>query len=161
MYNRATSNRLLYTLFVAQSLGSASQIAVFTLVAIVATRLSGTESAAGLPSSTLTFAQALTALPFALVMGRFGRRLGLTLGFASVMLGGLAGVIAILLGSFPLLLVSAGLMGMGRASSDQSRFAAGEMFPEAERARMIGRLVFAGTIGAVLGPVLVAPSSRL
>jgi predicted MFS family arabinose efflux permease len=52
-------------------------------------------------------------------------------------------------------------MGMARGSVDQSRFAAGEMFPENERARMIGRLVFAGTIGAVAGPALVTPSGEL
>ena len=36
MYDRATSNRLFYTLFIAQSLFSAAQIAIFTLIAIVA-----------------------------------------------------------------------------------------------------------------------------
>jgi MFS family permease len=77
------------------------------------------------------------------------------------MVGGLVGIIAIMQGIFPLLLVSAALMGVGRASSDQGRFAAGEIFPEAERARMIGRLVFAGTIGAIAGPLLVSPSGRL
>ena len=159
MYNRATGNRLLYTLFVAQSLFSAGQIAVFTLLAIVAVRLAGTESIAGLPSSVTTFAQALAAFPIALIMGRFGRRFGLSIGYAAGMLGGIVGVIAILQGVFPLLLLSAALLGMGRASGEQSRFAAGEMFPEAERARKIGRLVFAGTIGAVVGPVLVTPSS--
>jgi MFS family permease len=161
MYDRATSNRLLYTIFITQSLLSASQIAVFTLIAIVAVRLAGTESVAGLPSSTLTFSQALAAYPVALVMGRFGRRLGLTLGYALAALGGLLGVIAVLQSIFPLLLLSAILIGMGRAGTDQSRFVAGELFPEAERARMIGRIVFAGTIGAVAGPVLVAPSGRL
>ena len=160
MYNRATSSRLLYTLFITQSLFSASQIAIATLVAIVAVRLSTTESVAGLPSSTQTFSQALFALPMAMLMGRFGRRFGLMLGYAVAMLGGLIGIIAILANLFPLLLVSAAFIGMGRASSEQSRFAAGEIFPEAERARMIGRLVFAGTIGAVVGPVLVAPSGR-
>jgi MFS family permease len=130
-------------------------------VAIIAVRLSGTEAVAGLPSSTLTFAQALAALPLALVMGRFGRRLGLTLGYGVSALGGVLGVIAILQGIFPLLLASAALMGMGRASGEQGRFAAGEMFPEAERARMIGRLVFAGTVGAIGGPLLVAPAGQL
>lgn len=158
MYSRATSNRLLYTLFICQSLLSASQIAVYTLITIVAARLAGTESVAGLPSSTLTFAQALAAFPLAVLMGRFGRRLGLSLGYAISMLGGVIGIIAVLQGIFPLLLVSAALLGVGRASGDQSRFAAGEMFPEAERARMIGRIVFAGTIGAIVGPVLVTPS---
>jgi MFS family permease len=62
---------------------------------------------------------------------------------------------------FFVLLVSAVLLGMARASVEQSRFAAGEIFPEAERARMIGRLVFAGTVGAVAGPALVTPSGHL
>jgi len=161
MYKRSTSNRLLYTLFITQSLYTAAQISVFTLITIVAVRLMGTESVAGLPSATLTFSQALVALPLALLMGRFGRRLGLTLGFVAGALGGALGIIAILNGQFLLLLVSAALIGIGRAGSDQSRFAAGEIFPEAERGRMIGRLVFAGTIGAVAGPGLVAPSGRL
>ena len=160
MVHSATSKRLLYTLFVTQSLFSASQIAVFTLVAIVATRLSGTETVAGLPSSVLTFSHAFAALPVALVMGRFGRRLGLTTGYAVGALGGLVGLFALAQGSFPLLLLSAILFGAGRASAEQSRFVAGELFPEAERARMMGRVIFAGTIGAVVGPMLVAPSGQ-
>jgi MFS family permease len=161
MYTRATSNRLLYTLFITQSLFSASNIAVFALVAIVAVKLTGADSVAGLASSTQTFSQALAAFPIAVVMGRFGRRIGLSLGYLLAALGGLIGVIAIMQGIFPLLLVGAALIGMGRAGGEQSRFAVGEIFPEAERARMIGRLVFAGTVGAVAGPVLVAPSGRL
>lgn len=161
MIDRATSNRLFYTLFVAQSLFTAGQIAVFTLVVIVAVRLSASEAVSGLPSSTLIFSQAFAVVPIALLMGRFGRRFGLTMGYLAGMVGGLLGVVAILAGSFFLLLVSAGLMGMARAAVDQSRFAAGEMFPEAERARMIGRLVFAGTIGAVGGPALVVPMGRV
>ncbi|MBZ0301855.1 MAG: MFS transporter, partial [Anaerolineae bacterium] len=161
MYSSATSKRLLYTLFATQSLLSAANIAIFTLMAIVATRLGGTESVAGLPSSTMTFTQALVALPVALLMGRFGRRLGLTLGYSAAAVGGLVGLTAIAQESFPLLLLSAVLLGMSRASGDQSRFAAGELFPAAERARMIGRVIFAGTIGAIVGPVLVAPSGHL
>lgn len=161
MYVRSTSNRLLAILFITQSLFGAAQVAIFTLVTIVVVRLSGTESVAGLPSSVLTFTQALAAFPLAVVMGRFGRRPGLTLGYVAGALAGLVGMIAIVQGTFPLLLVSAALIGMGRASSEQSRFAAGELFPEAERARMIGRLVFAGTIGAVVGPLLIAPSGQL
>ncbi len=161
MYTSATSKRLLYTLFATQSLFSAAQISVITLTAIVATRLAGTEALAGLAASTTTFAQAFTAFPLAVVMGRYGRRVGLTAGYALGALGGLVGVLAILSLSFPLLLVSAALLGMGRAGGEQSRFAAGELFPLSMRARMIGRIIFAGTIGAVAGPALVAPSGRL
>src|SRR5436190_1031482 len=158
MYDRATSTRLLTILFISQSMFSAAQIAVFTLIAIVAVRISGTETVAGLPSSTLTFAQALTAFPIAIFMARFGRRLGLTLGYGAGILGGIMGILAISQGVFLLLIVSAALLGVARASVDQSRFAAGEIFMPSERARMIGRLVFAGTIGAIGGPLLVAPA---
>ena len=154
------SKRLLYTLFASQSLFAAAQIAMFTLIAIMATRLSGTDSLAGMPSSAQTFTQALMAFPAAYIMGRFGRRLGLSLGYAIAALAGLVGVVAIMQGSFPLLLGSAVMLGMGRASSEQSRFAAGEMFPESERGRMIGRVIFAGTIGAIVGPALVDPSGQ-
>lgn len=161
MYSPAVSKRLLATLFVSQSLISAAQIAIITLLSIVATRLGGSESAAGVPSSVVTFAQAFAALPVALIMGRFGRRLGLNVGYGSGVLGGLFGIVAIIQGSFPLLILSSVLIGMARAGGDQSRFVAGEMFPRAERATMIGRIIFAGTIGAIAGPALVAPSGRL
>ncbi len=159
--NRAISNRLLYVLFIAQSMFSASQIAVITLTAIVAVRLAGTESVAGMPSTTVTFAQALSALPIAMLMGRQGRRLGLTVGYAIGAIGGLVGLVAVATVSFPLLLVSSVMLGIARGSAEQGRFAAGELFPESERARMIGRLVFAGTIGAIGGPLLVTPSGNL
>ena len=74
---------------------SAANIAVVTLVTIIAVRLAGTETAAGIPSSTTTFSQALTALPLALLMGRYGRRIGLTLGYGLGALGGLVGLLAL------------------------------------------------------------------
>jgi MFS family permease len=161
MFDQSVRQRLLAVLFVAQSLFSAGQIAVFTLTAIVATRLSGTESTAGLPSSIVTFAQAFAALPLAILMGRYGRRHGLTLSYIAGTLGGIAGVLAIVQSDFNLLLLSAALMGMGRAGSDMGRFAVAEIFAPQERGRMMGRLVFASTIGAVGGPLLVGPASRL
>lgn len=161
MIDHSTRSRLVSVLFVTQSLFSAGLIAIATLTAIVATRLSGTESLAGSPSTTTTFSQAFLAFPMAALMARYGRRNGLTLGYIFGVAGALFGVLAITQNVFPLLLLSAAIMGIGRASSDQARFAAGEMFPPSERGRMIGRLVFASTVGAVGGPLLVGPSGRL
>ena len=62
---------------------------------------------------------------------------------------------------FPLLLVSAATMGMARSGAQMSRFVVGEMYPVDKRAQMIGRVVFAGTIGAIFGPALIEPSSQL
>lgn len=157
MYDRSTSIRLTNIIFIAQSFFSASQIAIFTLLSIVAVELSGTETAAGFPSTTMTTAQAIMALPMGLLMGRFGRRIGLSVTYAIGVVGAIVAVFSIMYSNFPLLLVSSALLGMGRSGADQSRFAAGDLFPEHERAQMIGRIVFAGTIGAILGPILVAP----
>lgn len=156
--NLATSKRLANTIFISQSFASAGRIAIYTLVSIVAVDLSGQESLAGTPASLGTLIQAFAALPFGILMGRFGRRAGLTLGHGTTAFGALMGLIAIIQGSFPLLLLSSMLIGAGRAGEEQSRFAAGDLFPENLRARMIGRVVFASTIGAILGPLLIGPS---
>ncbi|MGV2435005.1 MAG UNVERIFIED_CONTAM: hypothetical protein LVT10_09105 [Anaerolineae bacterium] len=55
---------------------------------------------------------------------------------------------------FWLFLLGTALLGVGRAGGDLSRFAAGDMFPEGERAQMIGRIVLAGTVGSIVGPCL-------
>lgn len=156
-----TRIRLTNTLFASQSLLTASQIAIFTLMSIVAADLSGRESAAGLPSTMLTLSQSAMALPIGIFMGRFGRRLGLTVSYSMSLAGALIGLFALLQGSFLLLLVSSMAIGAGRAGADQGRYAAGDMFPDGMRARMIGRVVFAGTIGAIAGPLLVGPATRL
>lgn len=159
--NDRTRVRLTNTLFLTQSLFLAAQIAIFTLMSIVSVDLSGRELLAGVPVTTLTLSQALTALPIGVFMGRFGRRLGLTVSYGTSVFGALLGVLAIVQGLFWLLLLSAVLMGMGRAGAEQSRFAAGDMFTAGRRASMIGRVVFAGTVGAIMGPLLVGPGGQL
>jgi len=160
MFNRATSVRLTNTMFVTQSFQTASQIAIFTLLTVVAAELSS-ESLAGLPATAATLVQSLMALPMGILMGRLGRRFGLTVSYSVSLMGAILGVLAIVQGQFWLLLLSSACIGAGRSGADQSRFAAGDLFPEGERARMIGRVVFAGTIGAIFGPLLVGPSSQI
>lgn len=161
MYDIRVSKRLNNILFITQSLFSASQIAIFTLHTIAAAILAGTDTAAGLPSTVLTFSQSIMAYVFGLYMGRFGRRMGIATAYGFGMISAIIGVLAVYHGIFALLLLSSVGMGMARAGADMSRFAAGELFPVQMRARMIGRIVFAGTIGAILGPALVAPSGVL
>lgn len=161
MNEQATRKRLTNVIFAAQSMLSAGQIAIITLMSIVAVELSGTETLAGLPSTTLTLAQAFTALPIGVIMGRMGRRFGLGVSYSASVLGAILGIFSVIYGLFWLLLVSSVFIGAGRAGAEQSRFAVGDMFTGGERARMMGRIVFAGTVGAIVGPLLVGPSSRV
>jgi MFS family permease len=161
MYDRNTSVRLTNIIFAAESFNSASRIAIFTLLSIIAVKISGSETVAGFPSTTMTLMQALTALPFGILMGRVGRRIGLTIGYGISWLAVILGLVAVINGWFMLLLLASALLGIGRAGTDMGRFAVGDMFPQEERGGMIGRIVFAGIMGAIFGPLLINPGTAL
>lgn len=153
------SRRVTNALFVSQSLFAAAMIANFTVLAIVAADLSHNDKLAGLPSTMSLVGRAAVAYPLGWLMDRIGRRMALAGGFFLAAVGAAISVLAIMWVSFPLFMFGSLVFGMGRASSDQSRYVAAEVQPSSHRAKAIGFIVFAGTIGSVLGPRLVGPSS--
>ena len=147
-------------LFVAQSLSSAAIIATATVLPIIGDDLSGHPSWAGVPFAISQLAAAPAAFMWGLLWDRAGRRGGLSLGVLVGLAGMVVGVVAIQAGSFWLLL--AGLVGIGssRAAVQLSRFIAAEVNPPLSRGRAISYVILGGTVGAIGGPLLVAPSSR-
>ena len=73
------------------------------------------------------------------------------------MLAVLAGVV----GSMPLLLLGAVLLGSTTAANNGARYAATDLAPEHHRARALSTVVWATTIGAVAGPNLTGPAGGL
>lgn len=155
------SRRITNALFVSQSLFAAAMIASFTLTSIIAADLSGDDKLAGLPSTMSLIGRAAVAYPLGWLMDRLGRRVTVAGGFFFGALGAAISTLAIIWQSFPLFMFGSLIFGMGRASSDQSRYIAAEVQTASNRAKAIGFIVFAGTIGSVLGPRLVAPTSTL
>jgi len=135
-------------------------IVSFTLTPLIAVSLSGSESAAGLPSTLSFLGRALAAYPLGWLMGRVGRRSGLSAGYVLGVAGAAISAWAILIGSWWNFLLGALLLGAMRGSAEQGRFVAAEVFPAGRRASVIGIIVTAGTIGSVFGPLLVIPSSN-
>ncbi len=152
--------RLMATLFSAQSVYNAAQIIAFTPLPLAAVYLTGNEANAGLPSTITLVGRALIAYPIGWLMGKLGRRLGISIGFSLSVLGMLLCAIALLRGSFTLFLTGALINGFGRGAGEQSRYAAADIVPPERSARAIGTLVFAGTVGAIVGPLLLAPAER-
>ena len=150
--------RLLGSLFVSESLFSAAIIACFTLMPIVAEMLSGRDSMAGFPATAMLVGQAAAAYPVGRLMDRVGRRPGLSFGYFVAALGGVVAALSVGWGTFAGFCLGAGLFGIGRAAGLQARFAAAEIQTPQRQANAIGLIVFAGTIGAIGGPLLVAPS---
>ena len=157
----STRNRLVAVIFAVSSLVAAAQVAFFTLMPIIAADLSGSESAAGLPSTMGLLFRAAAAYPLGWLMGRVGRRMGLTVGLLIGLVGTAMSAWAIGSGDFWVFSLGAGLAGVARGAADLSRYAAAEVSPLARRAKVIGWIVFAGTIGALAGPVLVTPAVAL
>lgn len=153
--------RITGALFGAQGLYAAAAVASLTVASIVGAKLSGEPALAGVPTMALYLGRGAAAYPIGLLMDRAGRRPGLTLGFLLGAAGAALAAVSVAAGSFALFLLAALFFGMGRASSDQSRYVAAEVHPAAERGRIIGLIVFAGTIGAISGPLLVSSTGDL
>lgn len=153
--------RIFGSLFVSQSLFTTAMIVSFTLTPIIAVSLSGSESAAGLPSTLSFLGRAAAAYPLGWLMGNIGRRNGLSAGYVLGVAGAAISIWAILSNSWWAFLLGALLLGMMRGSAEQGRFVAAEVFPAGRRAGIIGIIVTAGTIGSVFGPLLVIPAGQL
>ncbi|MEU2503969.1 MFS transporter [Streptomyces sp. NPDC007863] len=156
----ALRRRVQAVLVATQILGGLGIATGVALAAVLATEVSGTDALAGLASTATVAGPALLAMPLAALMARRGRRAGLVLAYLLGALGAGVAVLGAVLGSFPLLLV--GLVGFGAGSSANltARFAAADLAPPDRRARAISTVVWATTIGAVLGPNIAAPAGR-
>jgi len=143
------------TLVVGVALGSTGHIAAVTVATIVAKDLLGSQTFAGAPGAAVVLGAALGSVLLSALMARSGRRLGLTMGYAVGVLGALVATTAVVTRSFPLLLFGTALIGFGNSSNQLSRYAASDMVPAVKRASAIGMVVWASTIGSVVGPWLV------
>jgi MFS family permease len=149
--------RTVGVLSIAQVLGGVAFGATLSLGAVLAAEISGDEIFSGLAAAAVTFGTAIIAIPLARLARRRGRRLSLATGMAIALGGVTLVVLAAALPSFPLLLVAFLLIGAGQAANLQSRFAASDLATDATRGRDLSIVVWATTIGAVLGPNLTGP----
>lgn len=90
-----------------------------------------------------------------------GRRGALSAALLTGAIGAGLSLAGVASGNFPLVLIALFLTGSGSAAIQLGRFVAAEVNPRARRARAIATVVMGGTVGSVLGPVLVAPTGRL
>ncbi|PJE98591.1 MFS transporter [Streptomyces carminius] len=143
-----------------QVLGGLGVATGIALAAVLAEEVSGSEGLAGLAMTSSVLGTAVLSLPLAALMAARGRRAGLTLAYLVGAAGGGVVVLAAVLGSFPLLLAGMAAFGAGSCANLQARFAAADLAEPDHRGRAIAMVVWATTIGAVLGPNIAAPAGR-
>ncbi len=148
-------------LFLTQSIASAALLASTTVNPLVISHLTGQDALAGLPSALMLAGGSLAAYPAGQLMGRIGRRYGLLVGCTIAILGGIICGISVAMSGLTTFLAGLMLLGAGRATLDQARYGAAEINPPERRGRALSTVIFGGTVGAILGPTLVAPASNI
>ncbi len=148
-------------LFAGVGLSATGFITLITVTPLVAEDLLGSARWSGLPTALATIGTAAGTSWLSFVMSRRGRRRGLLLGYFTAMAGSVMAAWAAGSSSFPLLALSLFVLGAGYGASRLSRYAAADFYEPERQARAIGWVVWAGTIGSVLGPILLEPSRAL
>lgn len=157
---QSIQRRIVLVLLAGQALFTTSTIIAFTLTSIVAVELTGNDKMTGVPTTLTLAGRAVMAYPLGWLMDRAGRRFGLSLGYLIGIVGALVSAWGVLEGSAAAFFGGALLIGGMRGTAEQGRYIAAEVFPAGRRAAIIGTIVFAGTIGSVVGPLLVPIAGR-
>ena len=152
------ARQIRWVLFASMSLSSAASIAMATINSIAGADLGGNAAWAGVPSAMILIGSALSAPLWGELSARIGRRGGLVLGLVLGVAGAALSGVALASASLPVFLTGLILIGVTGAAVGLSRFAAADVHPPELRARAISTVVLGGAVGAIAGPVLVAPS---
>lgn len=153
--------RTLATLRISLVPGQAAFASAVAVVSLLAGEMLGSDRWAGIGGAALTIGAAATAVPLATYMRRRGRRPGLAVAYAAAAAGALVAVVAGETSALWLLVLGMIVFGAGQAATLQSRFVATDLAPPAERARAVAAIVWIGTIGAVIGPLLLPVAKRM
>lgn len=150
--------RTLSVLVVSQALGGLGTTIGVAVAAILAEDVSGSEKLAGLVQTGQVLGAAVASYLLARVMGQHGRRIGLLLGYGVGALGAATCVLGGSIRSFPVLLAGGVLLGANSATNYQSRYAAADLATPETKGRALSIVLWATTVGAVLGPNLTGPA---
>ncbi len=149
--------RTLRLLFVTQIISGIGIAVGASVGALLAAEIAGI-GVSGVALSANVVGAALFAVPATTIVHRYGRRPSLAAGYLIAALGSLIVVLAAVRESIPLLITGLFLFGGASAAGLQARYAAVDLAPAAVRGRHLSLIVWATTLGAVVGPSLAAPA---
>ena len=161
MPNTLLQHKVVKTLAAAQILNGVGVAGTVAAGSLLVSSITDSETLAGLAQTTSVLGAAALALPLARLTSRGGRRLALSVGYTSGVIGS---ILAILGGShhnIVLMLMGTFMVGAASAAGYQARFAAIDLATNETRAKQLSFVVWGSTIGAVTGPNLMQPAGNL
>ncbi len=150
----------LATLSAAQVLGGIAIAGSIPAGALIAASLGG-DVAAGLAQTAGVLGAALVALPLARLALSRGRRISISTGYATGAIGALLVIAGGVQKSTALVLIGCLFVGAASAAGYQARYGAIDLAVPDRRARALSIVVWATTLGAVLGPNLLEVSGNV
>lgn len=148
-------------LIIAQLFSGAGIASGYAVGGLLAEEITGETSMAGFAQMSVIFGAGLVAYPLAALAGRAGRRTALTLGFGIGTLGALVVLLGVAAQFLPLFMLGMMMCGSSTAAGLQARYAAIDVADPAAAGRAMSLVVWATTIGSVLGPSFTAPGASL
>ncbi|MFL6126038.1 MFS transporter [Actinophytocola sp.] len=147
---------------------------LFAAVAAMNTAMAGASTAAtlvaaeaagagwsGVPNAAGVLGTALGTLTAGNLISRYGSRKTLRGLYGTAVVGASVAFAAVVSATLPVLLIGMFLLGLGNGAAQLSRYLAAELVPAHRKGFALSMIVWAGTVGAVLGPTLMAPGARL
>jgi predicted MFS family arabinose efflux permease len=150
----ATGRSTVAVLSLAQALAMTGVSVVTLATGLASVYLAASPVLATAPLAAQFVATMASTVPAALLMRRYGRRFGFTLGQGVGLVGALMSVAALMHNSFALFLVAGAVLGVHNAFWGYYRFAAAEAAAPAFRSRAISLVMAGGVLAAVAGPEL-------
>jgi len=155
---RAVQRRTVRVLLASQVLGGVGSSTGFSLSTLLAKEITGNAALAGLTGTFAALGAAGASVALSRVMAVRGRRPGLVLGYSVAIGGTLVIVSAARLHAYWLLLLGMALFGWASAVNLQARYAGTDLAPAERRGRALAVVIWAVTIGSILGPNLAHPA---
>ncbi|WP_410659102.1 MFS transporter [Amycolatopsis sp. lyj-112] len=148
----------MFALFTGVACLSTAVVGLSTTAALIVVEHTG-PAWSGLPNAALVLGSAAGALASGTLAARYGRRLVLVMMYTAAVVGALIAFAGVLGGSVLALVAGMPLIGFGNSGAQLSRYTAADLSPEHRKGFALSTMVWAGTVGAVAGPALIAPAA--
>ena len=161
MPNTVVQHRVVRTLAAAQVLSGVGVAGTVAAGSLLVSSITDSETLAGLAQTSAVLGAAALALPLARLTAKGGRRLALSVGYFSGVIGSVLAVLGGAHRNIVLMLMGTFMVGAASAAGYQARFAAIDLATNETRAKQLSFVVWGSTIGAVTGPNLMEPAGNL
>lgn len=145
----------------AQLFAGAGIASGYAVGGLLAEQITGRTEMAGFAQMAVILGAGLISYPLATLAGARGRRFALSLGFGIGAAGTIVVLAGVIIAWLPLFLAGMLMCGSATAAGLQARYAAVDLADPARAARAMSLVVWATTVGSVLGPNFTAPGARL